>query len=149
MAVRRSGIEAGPTVVGGFALRWGSRSHAGNRRPLNEDAVLAAPGVFVVADGMGGHRAGEVASVMVVERFAELTTSGSPPVRIGEVATLLDQANHEIRTYGLATGTGPIGTTVVGLVIAAGDRGAVPLVFHVGDSRAYRRADGRARSGQA
>jgi protein phosphatase len=130
-------------VVGGFALRWGSVSHPGKRRELNEDATFAAPGVFLVADGMGGHSAGEVASAMVVERFAELTTSGAPPVRIAEVSTILDLANSQIRRYAHEAGIGPIGTTVVGLVIAAGDAGAVPLVFHVGDSRAYRRADGR------
>lgn len=130
-------------MVGGYALRWGSESHRGNRRELNEDATLARPAVWVVADGMGGHDAGEVASSMVVERFAELTTDGAPPVRIGEVATILDSANEEIRQYGRMSGRGPLGTTVVGLVIAGGERGSVPLVFHVGDSRAYRRANGR------
>lgn len=142
--MQSDGVQVGQrAVVGGFALRWGAETHRGNRRALNEDAVLARPGVFLVADGMGGHEAGEVASALVAERFASLTTTGAPPVRIGEVATLLDLANADIRQYGQRSGRGPLGTTVVGMVIAASDRGAVPLVFHVGDSRAYRRADGR------
>jgi len=128
--------------IGGFALGWGSATHPGKRRQINEDAVLAVPGVFLVADGMGGHDAGEVASAMVVEQFAELPTDGMSPVRIGEVATVLETANARIRDHARRHALGPIGTTVVGLVIAAGDGGTVPLVFHVGDSRAYRRAGG-------
>ena len=52
-------------------LRWGSATDPGRIRPDNEDSVYADESVFVVADGMGGHEAGEVASKLAVDRIRD------------------------------------------------------------------------------
>ena len=53
-------------------LRVGAATDTGRLRPENEDNMLVADGIFVVADGMGGHEAGEVASQIAVDRIGEL-----------------------------------------------------------------------------
>ena len=50
-------------------LRWGASTDKGRLRPENEDSHVAMDGVYVVADGMGGHEAGEVASQIAVDRI--------------------------------------------------------------------------------
>ena len=57
-------------------LHHGAATDVGLVREVNEDAVLAAPPVFVVADGMGGHEGGDVASAIVVEEFAAMAERG-------------------------------------------------------------------------
>ena len=60
-------------------IRYGAATDVGRVREVNEDAHLAMPPVFVVADGMGGHEGGDVASAIVVEEFGRLAATGYDP----------------------------------------------------------------------
>ncbi|MCL3863206.1 protein phosphatase 2C domain-containing protein [Actinotalea sp. K2] len=126
--------------VEGSAVRtsWGSATDRGRVRRLNEDALLAYPPVFLVADGMGGHAAGDVASRLAVEEFSQLAgRAGASPDEVHacfhRTATRLRETVAEGRTAG---------TTVAGVAIAAHDGGSYWLVFNIGDSRVYRLAAG-------
>jgi PPM family protein phosphatase len=108
------------------------RTDTGRQRRGNEDSSLARPPVFVVADGMGGAQAGEVASRIAVETFEEgLPDSGSPEARL---ANRVHEANTRIyersRTEHERAG---MGTTLT----AAYLDDANVAIAHVGDSRAY------------
>ena len=113
------------------------RTDVGRQRRTNEDSSYASAPVFVVADGMGGAQAGEVASQMVVEAFSEgLPEDGSPEERLSVV---VQRANREIhaRSQSDAASAG-MGTTVTAAYL---DEDAVVLA-HVGDSRGYLLRDG-------
>ena len=117
-------------------VRWGSASHQGRVRDHNEDAVLAGPDVFAVADGMGGHAAGEVASALAVAGLAAIEDLPADPDPEGRVVEVLEQINAEIRRRaGLDPARGDMGSTVAGIARAAEGR---LVVFHLGDSRVYR-----------
>ncbi|MFN8074066.1 MAG: protein phosphatase 2C domain-containing protein [Kineosporiaceae bacterium] len=122
-------------------LSWGVRTDRGRVRSLNEDAVLASPPVFVVADGMGGHAAGEVASGLVVEAFKQLAADAASPeagLDAEDVVALLDRVNGEILDYGEATPAARgLGTTVAGLALVANGGRTELLAFNIGDSRLY------------
>ena len=124
-------------------------THVGRLRPLNEDLCLVGDwrsgkpienwrGLFstsrawaVIADGMGGHEAGNVASRVVLDAIGELIRDASSE---SSVSTMLEIANRRLFEAMYAIGGRPgMGTTVVGAVLS--DREA--LVFNVGDSRAY------------
>jgi PPM family protein phosphatase len=122
-------------------VRSGSASDAGSVRPSNEDSVFAGSRVFVVADGMGGHAAGEVASGLTVARLAGL--DGREDLKPEDIRRelilsnqdILDAARRNPEQYGM-------GATVAGLALAwfAGSRHWV--VFNAGDCRVYRFAQG-------
>jgi serine/threonine-protein phosphatase Stp1 len=118
-----------------------SRTHVGLKRKINEDSILVetARGLWVVADGMGGHDAGELASAMVVDALHRLPpaegldrlTQDAVEALRGVNRALIDLAQSEDRER-------TIGTTVVGIAIAGGWFSC----FWAGDSRAYRMRDG-------
>ena len=127
-------------------LRHGAASDVGLVRETNEDSFLAAPPVFVVADGMGGHDRGDVASRIVVERFEALAAAGYESERAAEaVATTLGEAQAEVAAYDAAqrargASRFAAGTTAVAALLVEGgpDLGPAWLVANLGDSRVYR-----------
>ena len=77
----------------------GTCSHVGNVRRLNEDAFLSRPeiGLWVVADGMGGHDAGDYASRMIVERLDSLPPPQSAPAFLAAVKDSVISTNDHLR----------------------------------------------------
>ncbi|MBD8868465.1 PP2C family protein-serine/threonine phosphatase [Nocardioides donggukensis] len=132
-------------------LESGAATDVGHVREVNEDACLAADPVFVVADGMGGHQGGEVASSIVVEEFARLGEERYD-VRRGAAAVsgALAECQRRIQAYTAeqrASGAREwrTGTTVVAALLCddAGPGEERWLVANLGDSRAYRLEDDR------
>lgn len=109
---------------------FGMATHAGHRRRLNEDALCAVPesGLWVIADGMGGHEGGEVASRLVVDFLREQTA-------LGEALDDSTRRAHHIVQSAAREGLGApgMGSTVVALQL----QGHAYSVVWVGDSRAY------------
>ena len=125
-----------PGGVGNRAatLSWSFISDRGNRRAVNEDSVVANLPIFAIADGMGGHSAGDVASDAVVTRIGAI--SGSDFVTTAQIEAALDAAVEDIDRVGDETTLGT-GTTVTGLAMAMVDDEVQWVVFNIGDSRVY------------
>lgn len=124
---------------------YGLATSAGHRRERNEDAALAGPDWFVVADGMGGHDGGDTASRIVVDAFAARPSHHTDAPVEAAIAAAVDAANAAIRRCAAQRGSLGMGSTVVGLTIDHTGDGSTPVVFHVGDSRCYRLVAGELR----
>jgi serine/threonine protein phosphatase PrpC len=118
-------------------LRWGSATDVGRVRQVNEDSLFCSDVLFAVADGMGGHAAGELASELAVRAMAEFAESGPPD--LDGLAGAIHNANDLIvRTGRQQPETFGMGTTLTGVAVvgvAGADHWAV---FNAGDSRVYR-----------
>jgi len=120
-----------------MAFECVSRTDVGLRRKVNEDSLLVRTdrGLWAVADGMGGHDAGDVASAKVTEALMSLPVVYNLDDLVENAVVALKRANHELIALAAANGTErTIGSTVVGLAIADGQY----RCFWAGDSRAYR-----------
>jgi protein phosphatase len=131
-------------LSGQVGLHYGVATDVGLVREVNEDSLLAEPPVFVVADGMGGHDGGEIASRIVVEEFARLAETGYDP-RQGEDAVMdtLRSSQRRLQEYaathrGSDGGPWRGGTTAVAAVLVEQDAGPEWLLTNLGDSRIYR-----------
>ena len=127
-----------------MSYRWWSscRTTAGRRRRVNEDAFLSLDdvGLWLVADGMGGHARGDVASRIVVEAFEGLTRPRSLDDFAIEVRQRLARANRRVRDEMRRAGDNQImGSTVVVFVVHKRQW----MCVWAGDSRAYLLRDGR------
>ena len=97
-------------------LRVGSSTHSGRVRTQNEDNLLVTDRLFVVADGMGGHEAGEVASQIAVDRIAELLSDDLPSAE--DVVAAIRTANGDIFRAAIANpGQHGMGTTVTAIAV--------------------------------
>ncbi len=120
-------------------IRWKSaqRTDVGMVREVNEDSILSSPEIqlWVVADGMGGYEAGNVASNMIVKALDDLSNQYSLNDMIDSVEDCLIDANHRILEYADIMLDGrTLGSTVVSLLI----KGHVGACLWAGDSRLYR-----------
>ncbi|HEV2951780.1 MAG TPA: Stp1/IreP family PP2C-type Ser/Thr phosphatase [Actinomycetota bacterium] len=118
-------------------IEVGSATDIGRVRERNEDSVLVDPPLYVVADGMGGHRGGQVASQVALETMEELATEGP-----GSLAEHVRRANRAVWDRSVEDERlSGMGTTLT----AARIDGASAVIAHVGDSRAYLLRDGMLR----
>ncbi|WP_460417414.1 PP2C family protein-serine/threonine phosphatase [Pseudomonas sp. microsymbiont 2] len=118
-----------------------SYSHVGMVRKINEDACLdlSWAGLWAVADGMGGHAAGDYVSSLAVDSLRSLPMLDSLDDFIGEVRDGLSWVNGIVREETVRRGVAMMGSTVV-LLAARGDQA---IGLWAGDSRLYRLRDGR------
>jgi serine/threonine protein phosphatase PrpC len=124
---------------GPIAIRYAVKTDIGLRREDNEDSAYAGPRLLAVADGMGGHAGGEVASAAVIDVLRPLDTE----VPAGELLNALDHAvRRASSTLGNIVKSDPslrgMGTTLTALLWSGSQLGLV----HIGDSRAYLVRDG-------
>ena len=117
-----------------LALRYAARSDTGLIRAINEDSGYAGPRLLVIADGVGGHAAGEVASSVAVASMATLDEDSPGGDLLERLSAAVTNANRHLRdmVHGDPDLKG-MGTTLTALLRAGSRLGLV----HVGDSRAY------------
>lgn len=123
-------------------FKWVScaRTDVGRVRKVNEDACLerAEEGLWVVADGMGGHAAGDVASGMIVEAMTGVELSQPLSAVVTDVEARLMDVNHRLRELASSKNISTIGSTFAAVAIDGG----YGVAMWVGDSRVYRVRDG-------
>jgi serine/threonine protein phosphatase PrpC len=139
----RADIGDSIAAVSGFAFRWGAASDVGKLREENEDAYFIEPeiGLFLVTDGMGGHRGGELASKIVVEDLPPMIENGlnklrSPSpraIRSLLKKTVAEQSNQLRMEGGSENGYTEMGATVALALLVDGRA----YIANVGDSRVY------------
>ncbi len=122
-------------------MHYAALTHPGKVRDINEDNFYADGSVFIVADGMGGHLAGEVASTMAIETFLAGFTSR---LAEGDIPRIIERAVRDANTAikqeaSLSIEKEGMGTTFT----VAVTQGSNLYLGHVGDSRAYMFLDGR------
>ena len=130
-------------------LHHGAATDVGRVRQVNEDAYVAAPPVYAVADGMGGHAGGDVASAIAVEEFGRLAQEGYEADRATEaVEAALAASQRRLEEYAeeqAARGVPRLrsaGTTVVAALLVEDEGRPAWLLANLGDSRIYRWAGG-------
>lgn len=127
-------------------FRWGSAAatDVGKIRSLNEDAYLDRPdiGLWVVADGMGGHDAGDLASRSVVESLAGICRQANLGSYVDELRLRLLSANRALRLEAKRRSESVIGSTVAALIAV----GRHAVAVWAGDSRVYLFRDGTLRA---
>jgi serine/threonine protein phosphatase Stp1 len=117
-------------------LRSWSASHAGTKRSHNEDAYVDRPdmGMFAVADGAGGHQAGEVASGMIAEALEAIPSDLSAAELLAEVRLAIERTHVALREEAARRGPAVVVASTVVVMLARGDHFAC---LWAGDSRAY------------
>jgi protein phosphatase len=130
-------------------FRWGAETHPGKVRQENQDSFFAdpEPALFVVSDGMGGHRGGALASGIVVEDLPVMIENALDRLRVGATRTIrslleriIAEQSRQLQLEGTSeSGYKDMGATLVVALL----RNSRCFVANVGDSRAYRLRGGR------
>ncbi len=116
-------------------VRVGTATDVGRHRTLNEDAMYAGHRLFVVADGMGGHAAGDVASSLAVETLRRVDRAGLTAEDVRDAVTA---ANDAVLTHAHANpGSEGMGCTLAGAALVEACGSPHWAVFNVGDARVY------------
>jgi len=120
---------------GGLVLSVAAVSDRGRVRVVNEDSYLAHPPVFLVADGMGGHRFGDRASSATARSFARLIAADRPTT-VRAVIAAMEESHRQVVQL---AGDEQAGTTLSGIAIVQepGDPHSRWMAFNIGDSRVY------------
>lgn len=121
-------------------LRAAGATDVGRKRAVNEDSFVAEFPTFLVADGMGGHAAGDQASAAIAARFAEF--QGRVDLDPVDVVEALLDAHDAVRLLGEGSPNGA-GSTATGVTVVSQGGRPCWMVFNVGDSRVYRAYDGQ------
>ena len=126
-----------------LALRYAVRSDVGLLREGNEDSAYAGPHLLAIADGMGGHAAGEVASSVAIYALKDLDRDDMPVDRLLDaLAGAVAAANNELHERSVEDPrVEGMGTTLTALLWSGG----TIAICHIGDSRAYLLRDGELR----
>ena len=138
----RPGAQTRSVLHDTITIDAGAATSPGNRRQANEDSHVVSERFCVVADGMGGHAAGGVASLVAA---AQIASHLDHALVIDEAAIhrAIEVAHREVLRRAVLDDTDGMGTTVVLAALASADDGSPAIaVAHVGDSRCYRFADG-------
>jgi serine/threonine protein phosphatase PrpC len=124
-----------------MTIRFSATTHVGRVRKINEDSILSLPDqkIWVVADGMGGHEAGDFASQTIVDTIAMIQPDLPPGDLMRGLRQTIIQAHDNIRTEAAKRFKGTVGATVVALILT--DEHFV--AFWAGDSRLYRFRNGK------
>ncbi len=133
--------------------RWGAATDVGPARDLNEDRWMAAPPLFALADGMGGHASGEIAAQTALGILSALVAPDGPGARQADLADLdgaIAAAAQAVSALAAADPAGAAlpgapGTTLTGVLATTADGSPRWLVFNIGDSRTSLVAGGRLR----
>lgn len=134
-----SGFSSGSPL-----LMWGAHTDVGRVRQGNEDAFVAEEKVFAVADGMGGHNAGEVASAIAASTLRDRLVDGADSVDIAIAAVVEANAAIFAGAHGRSDQRG-MGTTLTALAVLHTADATRLVVANVGDSRTYLLRNGRLR----
>ena len=141
VSIVRDSSLTGSDIVGDLRLDWSVYSDVGRVRDANEDAALVLPGRYLLADGMGGHESGELASEAALLTLAEV----EPGAELAGTRDALDQllVDAQQRIGGIdGFSDRRAGTTVTGAVLVTDDDVLHWLILNIGDSRTYRFQNG-------
>jgi protein phosphatase len=126
-----------------FVFESWAVTHEGKVRELNEDRYLMEPpiGLWLVADGMGGHDAGEVASSAIVEHMKTIGVASSAADQHARFVDRLNKANRELQAYSRERNGATVGSTVAALLAYDGQY----TCMWMGDARVYQIRRGKLR----